>query len=66
MTDDQAKPLLAELLATEREQLRLKEAYVKKFSAVLPPKKTTRYFQLENKIQAVIDYDRAKKIPIVR
>ena len=66
LTDEQAKALLREFLNIEREQLKLKEAYVKKFSAVLPPKKVARYFQLENKIQTVIDYDLAKKIPIVR
>ena len=66
LTDEQARVLLREFLAIEREQLRLKEAYVKKFSAVLSSKKVARYFQLENKIQSVIDYDLAKKIPVVR
>ena len=66
LTDEQAKTMLREFLKIEWEQLKLKEAYVKKFSAVLPPKKVARYFQLENKIQSVIDYDLAKKIPVVR
>ena len=66
LTDEQAKIMLREVLNIEREQLRLKEIYVKKFSAVLSPKKVARYFQLENKIQSVIDYDLAKKIPVVR
>jgi len=66
LTDDQAEVLIREVLNIEREQLNLKETYVKKFSAVLPPKKVARYFQLENKMQTVLDYDLAKKIPIVR
>ncbi|HXY53650.1 MAG TPA: hypothetical protein VEM40_03150 [Nitrospirota bacterium] len=66
LTDDQATAMLHEFLKIEREQLKLKEAYVKKFSAVLPPKQVARYFQLENKIQSVINYDLAKKIPVVR
>lgn len=66
LTDDQAEVLIREVLNIEREQLNLKETYVKKFSAVLPPKKLARYFQLENKMQTVLDYDLAKKIPIVR
>jgi len=66
LTDEQAKTMLREFLKIEWEQLKLKEAYVKKFSAVLPPKKVARYFQLENKIQSVIDYELAKKIPVVR
>ncbi len=66
LTDEQARVMLREFLKIEWEQLKLKEAYVKKFSAVLSPKKVARYFQLENKIQSVIDYDLAKKIPVVR
>jgi hypothetical protein len=66
LTDEQAKVMLREFLKIEWEQLRLKEIYVKKFSAVLPPKKVARYFQIENKIQSMIDYDLAKKIPVIR
>ena len=65
-TDEQAGAMLREFLRIERDQLELKEAYVKKFSAVLSLKKVARYFQLENKMQLVIDYDLAKKIPFVR
>jgi hypothetical protein len=66
LTDEQARVMLGEFLTIELKQLELKEAYVKKFSAVLSPKTVARYFQLENKIQSVIDYDHAKKIPVVR
>jgi hypothetical protein len=66
LTNDQARVMLREFLNIEREQLDLKETYVKRFSTVLSPKKVARYFQLENKIQSVIDYDLAKKIPVVR
>ena len=66
LTDEQAKVLLREVLTIERDQLNLKEAYVKKFSAVLSQRKVARYFQLENKLQTVLDYDLAKKIPVIR
>jgi len=33
---------------------------------VLPAKKVARYYQLENKIQAVIRYDLVDKIPLVK
>jgi hypothetical protein len=66
LTDEQAKLLLQDFLNIELDQLNLKEAYVKKFRAVLAPKKVARYFQIENKMQTVMDYDRAKKIPVVR
>jgi len=66
LTDDQAEILIREFLGIERDLLKLKETYVKKFSGVLPPKKVARYFQIENKMQTVMDYDLAKKIPVVR
>ncbi len=66
LTNEQARIMLREFLNIEREQLELKETYVTKFSTVLSPKKVARYFQLENKIQSVIDHDLAKKIPVVR
>jgi hypothetical protein len=53
-------------LSLENEILQLKTSYLPKFKAVLPAKKVARYYQLENKIQAVGRYDLADKIPLVK
>ena len=66
LTDAKADSLLKTNLSLEKEMLKLKTSYLPKFSAVLPAKKVTRYYQLENKIQAVIRYDLAEKIPLVK
>ena len=66
LTDPKADELLKTNLAVEKEMLKLKTSYLPKFSAVLPAKKVARYYQLENKIQAVIRYDLADKIPLVK
>jgi hypothetical protein len=66
LTDEKAKELLKTSLALEKELLNLRDSYVAKFSAVLPAKKVARYYQLENKIQAVTRYDMAEKIPLVK
>jgi hypothetical protein len=66
LTDPEADQLLKKNLALEKEMLKLKTSYLPKFSAVLPAKKVARYYQLENKIQAVIRYDLAEKIPLVK
>jgi hypothetical protein len=66
LTDEQATVMLRDLLKIEREQLTLKEAFMRKFGVVLSPKKAARYYQIENKIRSMIDYDLAKKIPVVR
>ena len=46
--------------------IKLKKSYLSKFKAVLPPKKVARYYQLENKIQAVIAFQLADRIPLVK
>ena len=33
--------------------------------SLLPPKKVVRYFQIENKLDSVIDYKLAGRIPLV-
>lgn len=65
VTDEQAEQMLSDYLILEQERLDLKESYVPKFQQILPPIKVTRYFQLENKLDAVIDYDLAGNIPLV-
>ena len=66
LTDGKANQLLVTNLALERDLLKLRESYLAKFSAVLPQKKVARYYQIENKIQAVIRYDLAEKIPLAK
>jgi hypothetical protein len=66
LTDAKAEELLKTNLALEKEMLKLKTTYLPKFRAVLPAKKVARYYQLENKIQAVMRYDLADKIPLVK
>lgn len=66
MSDGSAKDLLMEFVLTERDRQKFLEYYLSKFSEVLPPKKVIRYYQLENKIRAVIDYDIAARVPLVK
>ena len=66
LTDLKADELLKKNLSLENEILQLKKSYLPKFGAVLPAKKVARYYQLENKIQAVGRYDLAEKIPLVK
>jgi hypothetical protein len=66
MTEKGAKDLLAESLAIEAEHLKLRQAYLPKFRGVLSDTMLARYYQLENKIDAVIDFDLARNIPLVK
>jgi len=58
--------ILDEYLAIESERLALRKAYLPKFRQALPDKKVVRFYQLENKIQAAVNYELAANIPLVK
>lgn len=65
VSDEQAEQMLSEYLILEQEKLDLREDYVTKFQQILSPLQVTRYFQLENKMDAIINFDLAGNIPLV-
>ena len=66
LSDEKAKKLVDELVAIEQAEAGLKASYVPKLSKVLPMKKVARYLQVENKIRAMVKYELAGNIPLVR
>ncbi|MGH7390888.1 MAG: hypothetical protein ACREM3_15745 [Candidatus Rokuibacteriota bacterium] len=66
MTDETATSLLARYLALERDHLALLNAYVSRFQKTLPAKKVARLYQVENKIRALVNYELAREIPLVK
>ena len=66
LTDDKAKKLINDAVAIDEAEAALKSAYAPKLSKVLPMTKVLRYLQIENKIRAVIRYDIASGVPLVR
>ncbi len=66
MTDEQAKKMLAESLAVQKEEAALKQAWVPKFEKVLPGKKVARFYQIENKLDLLVRLALAKDIPLVQ
>jgi len=66
MTDDEAKKLVGDYLAIEGDRVKLKQSYLPRLRQALPEKKVARYLQIENKIEAVIRYELAEKIPLVK
>ena len=65
MTDSAATRMTDEYLALERDRAALLQTYRQKFSAVLPALKVARYYQIENKIRAIINWELAKQIPLL-
>jgi hypothetical protein len=66
VADDVAKKLLTEAVAIDEAETKLKTTYVPKILAALPAAKAARYVQIENKIRAVIHYEMAAGIPLVK
>ena len=66
LTDEKAKKLIDEALAIDQAEANLKSTYAPKLSKALPVRKVARYLQIENKIRAVVKYDIASGVPLVR
>jgi hypothetical protein len=65
MTDVKADELWTNSMAYETELLKLNKTYYKKFKKILPAGKAALYFQVENKIDALINAQIALEIPLV-
>jgi hypothetical protein len=66
MTDDTATQLLGEFLAIESSHVALLNGYLPKLQRVLPARKVARFYQIENKLRAVLNYQLARDIPLVK
>jgi len=66
LPDEKAKELIDEALAIDREEADLKSVYAPKLTKVLPIRKAVRYLQIENKIRAVVKYEIASGVPLVK
>ena len=64
-TDDQARELVDEYLVIQRDRVELLQSYVELFAEALPGRKLMRFYQIENKIDAVMRYELAASIPVI-
>jgi hypothetical protein len=66
VTDEVAKKLLDEAVAVDEAEAKLKSSLVPKVLATIPATKAARYIQIENKIRALVRYELAANIPLVK
>ena len=66
LSEDNAKEMLDNYFDMEKERNKVRGKYVKQFRKILSEKKTLRYFQIENKLDAIINYDLSQSIPLAR
>ena len=70
-SDLYAKNLANELIAVDEAELKARRSLQNRLmrglpSRILPPKKAARYLQLESKIRAVLAYDVASTVPLIK
>jgi hypothetical protein len=65
MDDTKAEAFFNELLAIDRARVAVREKYVPRVRKVLPSLKAARFFQIENKIDAILNVSLAAEIPLV-
>ena len=66
LSDAQAEALVQEYLKAEEELLGVRKSYVKKFGAAIPMTKVARFYQIENKLDALQRVGLASAIPLTR
>jgi hypothetical protein len=65
MSEVQAEHLTREALSIDMDKISIKEDYVRKMSKVLSARIVARFFQIDAKLDAVVDADLAARIPLV-
>ncbi|HTO05926.1 MAG TPA: hypothetical protein VMR86_02630 [Myxococcota bacterium] len=65
LKDERAVELMKEYLAAEAERNKVRQSYIPEFSKVVSGRTVARFYQLENKIDALLRYELAEKIPVI-
>jgi hypothetical protein len=65
LPNDKAMQLMESYLAAEAERLQVRRTYLPEFAKILPGRTVARFYQIENKMDAVMRYDLAAAIPVV-
>jgi hypothetical protein len=65
-TDADAKKKLDEVMAIQQARLDVQREFIPRFLAVVSQVKVTRFYQIDNKIQALIQCDIAQLVPLAQ
>jgi hypothetical protein len=66
LSDEVAKDLVDRSLAIKQDDVKLMAAYLPKFRQAVGDKKAARFYQIENKIDAVVNFELAANIPLAQ
>ena len=65
MTDKRADKIWTDFIRFQKELLDIQKEYYDKFKEILPAAKAVRYFQIENKIEMIVNAKIADIIPLM-
>jgi hypothetical protein len=65
LSNEKGLELIGTYLATEAERIKVRQTYVAEFAKILPGRTVARFYQIENKMDAVLRYDIAASIPVI-
>ena len=66
LSDKEAMALLDKHIAFENEVLEVHSRYAKKMGKALPGKTVAKFFQIENKMNIIVEYEMAGEIPLIK
>ncbi|HJU28153.1 MAG TPA: hypothetical protein VJ718_03225 [Candidatus Binataceae bacterium] len=66
LTDADANHKLNEVMSIQQDRLNVQKEFIPKFRAVMSPIKVTRFFQIDNKLHAMVQCRLAQLIPLAR
>ena len=65
MSNEAALKLVEDYLAVEADRVQVRRTYLPEFAKVLPGRTVARFYQIENKLDALMRYDLAAAIPVI-
>jgi hypothetical protein len=65
LTDEKAMELIGQYLSVEEDRAKVRRAHLPEIAKTLPGRKVARFYQIENKIDALLRYDLAAGIPVI-
>jgi len=66
VTDEYANQMLEDHLNIQSKKLEIQKMYVSRFLGVLSPMLVARFYQIENKLDAIVAFDLALSVPVLQ
>jgi hypothetical protein len=66
LTDELARKLMTDAIGVEQSEAAMRSSYAAKMSNAIPARKAARYMQIESKIRALVRFDLAANIPLMK